>query len=280
MALQPLQQLRLIGRSQLRGMGGRGRPDVRHEIGNGHVRLMTYGRDDGNLRIIDRPGHPLVIECPQILNGPAAPSGDDNVRHPVPVGVAQGSHDLRRGLYPLDPDGQQLHPGQRVPAAQDTDHVVDRRACGGGDDGDGLRVLRQGLLMGLVEEPLLPQLFLQLLEGHVKVPHPVGAQGIAVELIGPVPREDADPAHGQDLHAVLRPEPEAQGLSLEHDAPQGPLCVLQRKIVVPGGIQLIVGNFSPDADVPKLGDALQHGLHQIVQLRHAIDMPLHLLASC
>mgnify|MGYP002508113407 CR=1 FL=1 len=39
------------------------------------------------------------------------------------------------------------------------------------------------------------QLFLQLLEGHVKIPHSVGAQGVAVELIGSVPWEDADPAH-------------------------------------------------------------------------------------
>ena len=60
LALQPLQQLRLIGRGQLRGVGGRGRPDVRHKVGNGHVRLVAHGGDDGNFRIIDGRGFALV----------------------------------------------------------------------------------------------------------------------------------------------------------------------------------------------------------------------------
>ena len=84
----------------------------------------------------------------------------------------------------------------------------------------------------------------------MEVPYPVGTEGIAVELVGPVPGEDGDPPLGDDLHAVLRPKSEAQGLSLEHDAADGPLLVLQREVVVARGVELIVGDLPPDEDVP------------------------------
>ena len=54
-----------------------------------------------------------------------------------------------------------------------------------------LRIGRQGLFVGRVKEALLPQLLLQLLEGHRQVPHPLRGQGVAVELIGPVPGKHA-----------------------------------------------------------------------------------------
>ena len=44
-------------------------------------------------------------------------------------------------------------------AAEDADHVVDRRPGAGGDDGDFLRIGRQGLFVGGVKQALLPQLF-------------------------------------------------------------------------------------------------------------------------
>ena len=201
---------------------------------------MPHSGDNGNFRIINSPCHPLIVEGPQVLDGPAAPPGDDHVRHPAAVGVAQGSHDFRRGLRPLDPDGQQLHLCQRIPAAQDTDHIVDRRSGGGSDNGDCLRVLGQRLLAALLEKPLLPQLFLQLFKGHVEVPHAIRAEGLAVELVGPVPGVDADAAHGDDFHAVFRPEAEAEGLSFKHHAAEGAFGVLQCKIMVAGGIELIV----------------------------------------
>ena len=44
-----------------RGRRGR-RPEVRREVGDGEVRFMADGRDDGDPRTGDRPGHPLVVE--------------------------------------------------------------------------------------------------------------------------------------------------------------------------------------------------------------------------
>ena len=74
----------------------------------------------------------------------------------------------------------------------------------------------------------------------MEVPHAIGAEGLAVELISPVPGIDADAAHGDDFHAVFRPEAQAEGLSLEHHAAEGAFGVLQCKIMVTGGIELIV----------------------------------------
>ena len=274
-ASQPLEQLRLVRRRHLRGVGGGGGPGVGHEVRDGHIRLVAHGGDDGDVRVVDGPGHPFIVERPQVLDGPAAPAGNDQVRHMVAAGVADGADDLRRGLRPLDPDGQQLHLGGGPPPAQNPDHVVDRRPGGGGDDGDGLRVPGQRLLVPLVKEALPPELVLELLKGQMEVTHPVGAQGVAVELVGPVPGIYGDPPQGYDLHAVLRAEPQAQGLSPEHDAADGPLRVLQRKIVVAGGVELVVGDLPPDVDVPQLGDAVQNALDEQVHLGHLVDMLFH-----
>ena len=90
-------------------MGGGGRPNVRYKVGNGHIRLVTHRRDHRQLRLVDSPSHPLVVESPQILDGSATPAGDNQISHPPAVGVADGPHDLRRRLCPLDPDGQELY---------------------------------------------------------------------------------------------------------------------------------------------------------------------------
>ena len=236
---------------------------------------MAHGGDDGRLAVVDGPGDPLVVEGPQVLHGPAAPAGDDDVADPPLVRVPDGAGDLRRGLRSLHPHGQQDHLGQGIAAAEYADHVVDRRPGTGGDDGDLLRVRGQGHLVGGVEEPLLPELLLELLEGHRQIPRPLGSQGIAVELVGPVPGKDRDPAGGHCLHAVLRPEPEAGGLSAEHDAPEGSLAVLQGEVVVAGGIDLVVGQLPPHQDALEDRRVVQQALHQLVHLGDCKDMGLH-----
>ena len=183
----------------------------------------------------------------------------------MPVGIAQRPHNLRRGFHPLNPDRQQLYRRQGIPAAENTDHVVNRRPRRGSDDGDGLGIRWQRLLMLLAEKPLFPQLFLQLLEGRVEISYPIGAESVAVELVGSVPGIDADPSHSDDLHPVLRPEPEPEGLSLKHNTPDSPFPVLQGKVVVTGGIELVVGYFAPDINAAQLRHTLQHRLNQAVK---------------
>ena len=170
------QQLRHIRHSDLRGVAGGGRPPVGHIVGDGHVRLVAHGGDHRDLRGIDGSGHPLVVEGPQVLHGAAAPAGDQHVPQLPAVGVPDGPHDLRRGLRPLDPHRQQQHPGDGIAPPQNADHVVDRRPGAAGNDGDPLGIRRQGPFMGGVKQSLLLELLLQLLKGHIQVPHPVRGQ--------------------------------------------------------------------------------------------------------
>ncbi|MPM76559.1 hypothetical protein SDC9_123558 [bioreactor metagenome] len=126
---------------------------------------------------------------------------------------------------------------------------MDCRAGGGCNDGDGSGIARQGLFVRLVEQSLFKQLRFQLLKRHRQIAHAIRRQSAAIELIGSVPGEDRDSAPGDGLHAVFRPEPQPLGLRPEHNAPQRPIPVLQRKIVVPGGIDLVIRQLAPDQDI-------------------------------
>ena len=221
---------------------------------------MSHGGDHRDLRLVDGPGHPLVVKGPQVLQRTAAPSGDEHVRQLIAVGVADSAHDLRRRLRPLYPHRQQQHLGDGIPAAQNADHVVYRRPRRGGDDGDAPGEFWQRFFVGGIEQPLPVQLVLQLFEGHIQVAHAVGGQAIAIQLVRAVPRVDADAAGGNDLHAVFRLEPQLHGRALEHHAPQRALAVLQRKVVVSGRVHLVVGHLAPQQQVSEGG----HGLHQLL----------------
>ena len=89
------------------------------------------------------------------------------------------------------------------------------------------------------------QLLLQLLEGQMQIPRPLRRQPDAVELILAVPGKDGHPAGGNHQHAVLGAEAQGCRVPPEHDAPQGPLPVLQGKVVVARGVALVVGQLPP-----------------------------------
>lgn len=88
-------------------------------------------------------------------------------------------------------------------------------------------------------------LFLQLLKGHTQVAGALGRQAGAVQLVGAVAGIDANTAGGDDLHTVFRAEAQARGAAPEHNALQTALAVLQRKVVMAGGVYLIVGELAP-----------------------------------
>ena len=151
---------------------------------------------------------------------------------------------------------------------------MDRRPGAAGNDGDPLGIRRQGLFMGGVKQSLLLELLLQLLKGHIQVPHPVRGQLGAVQLIRAVPGEHADPAEHHRLHAVFRPEPQLHGAAFEHHAPQGALSVLQGEVVVAGGIDLVVGQLAPDVKPGELRRAVDQVLDKTVDLGHGKNMLL------
>ena len=229
---------------------------------------MPHRRYHRYLRVIDGPRHPLVVERPQILQRAAAPSGDEHIRQRVPVGIPYGSCDLRRCLRALYPYRQQQHLGKRIPPPQYAYHVVYRRTRRGRHNGDAPWIYRQRLLVRRVEQSLLPQLLLQLLEGHAQIAHALRRQPGAVQLIRSVSRIHADPPGGDDLHPVFRSEPQPHGAGLEHHALQAALAVLQREIVVPGGVHLIVGYLAPQQHLLQGRHIVQQLLDELVHLRH------------
>ena len=129
--------------------------------------------------------------------------------------------------------------------------------------------------MVLVEEPLPVELLLELFKGHVEVPHPLGDEGGALELIGAVPDEEGHLPQGDDLHAVRRLKAQARRPPPEEDAPDGPFRVLQGEVVVPGGVELVVGDLPPDVDPGEGRFAVQEVLDQIVEVRNGVDMLFH-----
>ena len=266
----------LIGDGQLRPVGGRGCPHIGHKVGDGHVGLMPHGRDHRDLRGENAPGHVLVVEGPQVLHGPAAPSGDDEVGHPVAVGPGQGSAELAWGLAPLHPHRDDHHLGHGPAGVQDAQHIPHRRPGRRGDEGDFPGKFGQRLFPGRVKESLPVELFLALLKGQMEVADAVGRQLAAIELVLPVPGEYRDAAVGDDLHAVLGAEAQVDRLPPEEDAPDGSLRVLHGKIVVSRGVELIVGDLPPNKNAGQKLVAVQHALDILVDLGHGIDRrPAH-----
>ena len=125
---QKLPQLRLVRYGKLCRVGRCGRTQVGNKIGDRDVRLVADGGDDRNLGFRDRICHTFIVEGPEVLNGTAAPSGDDQIRHMIAVGIAQGADNLRRGLRSLHPHSQQHNLCQRIPLAQNPQHVMQGRA--------------------------------------------------------------------------------------------------------------------------------------------------------
>ena len=241
---------------------------------------MPDGGNDRDLGIINGPGHALVVERPEILHRAAAAAGNDEVRDLIAVGIADRARDLRRGLRALHAYRQELDLGQRIPLAENAEHIHDRSTGGGGDDGDGMRIFGDRLLVRRIKKALLGQLFLQLLERNVKIARAVGCERIAVELVRAVAREDRHTAGGNHLHPVFRPEAQALRARAEHDAAQRALRVLERKIMMAGRIDFIVAELAAHADIAEQLVAVEQKFDIFVDLRDGNDVLLHHSPSC
>src|SRR5205814_8660081 len=78
-AIAPAAELVLRRNHHLGGRGRGRRAEVRHEVGNRDVDLMADGGDDRDWGGDDRPGHALLVECPEILDRSASATDDDDI---------------------------------------------------------------------------------------------------------------------------------------------------------------------------------------------------------
>ena len=125
--------------------------------------------------------------------------------------------------------------------------------------------------MGRIEQALCGKLFLQLLKGDLQIADALRHDAGAIQLIGSVAQIYGNAAEHRNAHAVFRPEAQSGGAALEHDAAQAALAVLQRKIVVPGGIDLVVGQFAAHAHIGQKTVRIQQRADMLVELGDGED---------
>ena len=128
---------------------------------------MAYGGNYRNLRMVNGQCYLFVIKSPQILDGAAAPAYNQKICQLIIIGVADGGDNLPRSLGTLHPDRKQVYLAQGITLVQNSQHVVNRRTGGAGDNADSAGIPGQRLLMGWVEKPLGRQLLFQLLKGNI-----------------------------------------------------------------------------------------------------------------
>ena len=61
------EQIREDRHHEFRGGGRRGRTNIRDEVCDGEVDLVPDRADHRDLAVVDRTGHDLFVECPQVL---------------------------------------------------------------------------------------------------------------------------------------------------------------------------------------------------------------------
>ena len=116
------------------------------------------------------------------------------------------------------------------------------------------------------KKALLGKPRLQLLKSEIKVSHPGRDQLCAVQLINAVPLIDRNAADRCHTHSVFRAKTDPGGAGSEHHALQAALCILQREIMMAGGIDLIIGKLSAHSEAPQQQVAVEESLDVCVQL--------------
>ena len=105
--------------------------------------------------------------------------------------------------------------------------------------------------MGLVEQALGIEPLLELFKGNLEVPNPIRNNRGAIELICAITGIDPETAAYKHSHPVLWPESKLYCAAAEHHALQTALLVLQRKVMMTGGVDLVIREFPLDTQVPK-----------------------------
>ena len=187
----------LGGHHHFGGSRWRWRAEVRDEVGDRDVDLVSDRGNDRHRGRRDRPRQDLLVERPEILDRSAAASDDHHVDARDARDRLERTGDVLARAVALH--AHRPHDQVRIgmPAAQDLDDVLERRAVERGDDANlagegGNRALaRRG------EEPLGLQLSLQLLERELQRAAALRLEMLADELIFALRFIDRQPARAR-----------------------------------------------------------------------------------
>ena len=255
-----------IRRDDPRRGARRRRPHVRGEVRDRDVRLVAHGADHGRGEGDDRPRDPLVVEGPQVLEGPAA-AGEDRDVHPA-RNPPERRRDRRGRVVPLDEARTHKDLRERVPPAEDCKDVVHRGPRLRRDEPDAAREPGQRSLPARVEEPLRGEAVADLLEGQPERPVADRAQLPHDELDLAPGGEHVHVAAGDDLDPVPQLEPHRGRGGPEEDARDLGGRVLQGEVCDAGGRAGDVPDLASDEDVRERGVAGDRGPQDPDELGH------------
>ena len=245
---------------------GVARPQVGDEVGDGEVGFVTDATHDRDRRSSNGPRHPLVIECPKILDAAPAAAHHQHVALRALPSDANRAGNALGGPVSLDRSGIDHDRDAGHAAREGGEEIPQRRgfARGGDTDRTGPRWQRTFALG--IEEPLALELRLQPLERFVQGSEPGRAESFDVELelaAGFVQRDEGEELN---LRTVPGKPVELLGTLPKEDATHLGIPILQGEITVTRAVAHETRHLAAH---PEQGQAaLQRGARFPVQLGH------------
>src|SRR3989454_8304837 len=219
-----------IGGNGLGGGGGSWRADIGDEVCDGEIGLVTDAGDDGHAAGVDGAGDDFFVEWPQLFDGAAATSENDDVDVDEPVQLPDGFSYADCGLGALDRARGEDDLRERPATAKDVADVVEYSAGGRGNDADAGGEAGQGAFAGLVEEAVGGELLLEAFEFRLASAHSGRLYEIDDQLDVAALLVEGDVAVGEHLGAAF--ERRAAVLALEHDASNLSVRILEGEVDV------------------------------------------------
>src|SRR5204863_1424585 len=247
--IDPAAEFVLRGDDNLGRRRRRRRPQIRDEVGNRDVGLVSDCGNDWNGRLRDGARHGLFVERPQIFNRPAAAADDDDVDARHASDRPQAAGNFVRRAFTLDarrPDDQMR---VRISPAEHFDDVADGGALERGHDADFAGQGGERPFAGLVEQPFVLKPLLQLIEGKLQRAQALRLQVLADQLVFALWLVDRDTPAGDHRKAVGRLELQISERRLENDGAYLSGGVFQREVEVAGLPDVAVGELALDPDL-------------------------------
>jgi hypothetical protein len=243
---QPGNYFRPIGRENLCRSAWRGCSQVRNEIRNSEIDLMSDGAQNRNWRSGDGTGHDFLVELPEVFDA-SATTRDDNhldIRETKPVRlakIADGLRNFRTRSPALNPYGINEHLDARMATVQHLEKVADRGSGRRSDQANAPREARQRTLSSGVKKPLRSQLLLQGFELRLQRTLSTVLDQAHDHLILPPRFVNGD--HSKGLHALPVRELQAaqsRRVTAEKYTQKLAETILQCKIMMPRGLPAVV----------------------------------------
>ena len=194
---------------------------------------MAHARNDGHPGLDHRVGQILVIEGPQILQGPTTPHHQHHVYAPH---FLDGLQRLNQGwgrAHALNLGWGNHHRYVGHPALQGGDHIMQGRSTQGSHHTNGPGHGHQRALARFIKHAQERQFALELQEFFVPNALAGGLQGINHQLQVASPLIDRNFGPGLHHDPVVQVKVDQHGGAAKHGATQLRTLILEREIAMP-----------------------------------------------